>query len=224
MFQLANIIKEYDTGKTKIYALRGVSCSLPAGKTIAVLGKSGCGKSTLLNILGGLDRPSSGKIKFQNSDLTSLSSSHLANYRKTKVGIIFQSFNLINSLTAWENVAMALAIGGVPRKKRKAAAIELLEQVELGQRATHLPSELSGGECQRVAIARAIANNPEILLADEPTGNLDTETSAIIMNLLLNLNRQRGKTVIMVTHDRENALKFADNILTLKDGTIINWE
>lgn len=224
MYQLLNVIKEYDTGKSKVYALRGLSCSLPAGKTIAVLGKSGCGKSTLLNILGGLDRPSSGSVEFRGIDIAKLSSPKLAEYRKSKIGMIFQSFNLINSLTAWENVAMALAIGDVPRSKRKAKSLELLEKVELGPRANHLPSELSGGECQRVAIARAIANNPEIILADEPTGNLDSETSATVLDLLVNLNKTSDKTLIIVTHDLENAQKFADIIITLKDGSIIKTE
>lgn len=181
MFQLLNVLKEYETGKIKVFALRGVSCSLPEGKAIAILGKSGCGKSTLLNILGGLDRPTTGVVSYKGIDLSELNAAMLADYRKSQIGMIFQSFNLIHSLTAWENIAMALAIGNLARSKRKSKAVELLDKVGLADRANHLPSELSGGECQRVAIARAIANDPEVILADEPTGNLDSETSALII-------------------------------------------
>jgi ABC-type lipoprotein export system ATPase subunit len=222
MFQLLNIRKEYDTGKRKVQALRGVSCEIPDGRSVAIVGKSGCGKSTLLNLLGGLDRPSDGDIFLNDINISRLKSSKLAEYRKSKVGMIFQSFNLIHSLTAWENVAMALAIGDVPRRNRKNIAKDLLSEVGLGDRVDHLPYELSGGECQRVAIARALANSPETILADEPTGNLDSETSLKIMELLSSLNKKGGKTLIMVTHDIEYARKFSDAIITLKDGQIID--
>lgn len=222
MFQLINIRKEYDTGKRKVQALRGISFEIPDGRSVAIVGKSGCGKSTLLNLLGGLDRPSDGDIFVNNINITRLKSSKLAEYRKSQVGMIFQSFNLINSLTAWENIAMALAIGDVPRRNRKKIAKDILEEVGLGDRADHLPSELSGGECQRVAIARALANSPETILADEPTGNLDSETSLIIMELLSSLNKKGGKTLIMVTHDIDYARKFSDAIIILKDGQIID--
>lgn len=222
MFRLINVQKEYDTGKRKVVALRGINCEIADGKAIAIVGKSGCGKSTLLNLLGGLDRPSSGSIVFNGLDIAKIRSARLAEFRKSEVGMIFQSFNLIHSLTAWENVAMALAIGDVPRRKRKNIALELLNQVELGDRAEHLPSELSGGECQRVAIARALANSPKIILADEPTGNLDSDTSLKIMELLSSLNKNKGKSLIMVTHDIEYAQKFSDVIITLKDGQIIS--
>lgn len=222
MFQLINIRKEYDTGKRKVQALRGISFEIPDGRSVAIVGKSGCGKSTLLNLLGGLDRPSDGDIFVNNINITRLKSSKLAEYRKSQVGMIFQSFNLINSLTAWENIAMALAIGDVPRRNRKKIAKDILEEVGLGDRADHLPSELSGGECQRVAIARALANSPETILADEPTGNLDSETSLKIMELLSSLNKKGGKTLIMVTHDIDYARKFSDAIIILKDGQIID--
>jgi len=218
MFQIINIRKEYDTGKRKVHALRGVSFEIPDGRSVAIVGKSGCGKSTLLNLLGGLDRPSDGDIFLNGLNISRLKSSKLAEYRKSKVGMIF----LIHSITAWENVAMALAIGDVPRRNRKNIAKDLLSEVGLGDRVDHLPSELSGGECQRVAIARALANSPETILADEPTGNLDSETSLKIMELLSSLNKKDGKTLIMVTHDIEYAGKFSDAIITLKDGQIID--
>ncbi|MBN1649880.1 MAG: ABC transporter ATP-binding protein [Bacteroidales bacterium] len=222
MFRLINVQKEYDTGKHKIHALAGISLQIPCGKAISIVGKSGCGKSTLLNLLGGLDRPTFGNVVYKGTDIATLNQQQLAGYRKSAVGMVFQSFNLIHSLSAWENVAIALAIGNVPRRKRKAEALNLLSQVGLDDRACHLPAELSGGECQRVAIARALANSPDVILADEPTGNLDSETSFNIMELLTSLNKINGKTLIMVTHDIDYARKFSDLIITLKDGQIIS--
>jgi putative ABC transport system ATP-binding protein len=222
MIELIDIYKEYNTGHTSVRALRGITCNLPTGKTISIVGKSGCGKSTLLNILGGLDRPSQGKVRINKQEINKLKSNKLADYRKLNIGMVFQSFNLIHSLSSWENVAIALAIGDIPRSRRKNIAMDLLSMVDLRERATHLPAELSGGERQRVAIARALANNPQIILADEPTGNLDSDTSLKVMHLLKNLNNKYGKSIIMVTHDKDYAREFSDIILTMKDGRIID--
>ncbi|MBN1117876.1 MAG: ABC transporter ATP-binding protein [Bacteroidales bacterium] len=221
ILEITNLVKDYSTGSTMVHALRGISCSISEGTTASIVGKSGCGKSTLLNILGGLDQPTKGLVNYKGQAISSFKSNRLADYRKTEVGMIFQSFNLIPTLTAWENIAMALAIGDIPRKRRKQRATELLGYMGLEDRTSHLPTELSGGECQRVAIARSIANNPKVILADEPTGNLDTETSGQIMTLLRKLNKEEGKTIIMVTHDLEYANNFADLIITMKDGQII---
>lgn len=222
MIELIDIHKNYNTGHTSVKALRGITCNIPTGKTISIVGKSGCGKSTLLNILGGLDRPSKGQLRFNKQEINRFKSNKLADYRKLNIGMVFQSFNLIHSLTSWENVAIALAIGGIPRKRRKKIALELLTRVDLLDRATHLPGELSGGEKQRVAIARALANNPQIILADEPTGNLDSETSLKVMQLLKGLNNKYEKSIIMVTHDKDYAREFSDLIITMKDGRIID--
>ncbi len=222
MIELIDVHKEYRTGHASVKALSGITCKIPTGKTISIVGKSGCGKSTLLNILGGLDHPSKGQIRYNKLEINKLKSDKLADYRKFNIGMIFQSFNLIHSLSAWENVALAFAIGGAPRKRRKKVALELLSMVGLQERATHLPSELSGGEQQRVAIARALANNPQTILADEPTGNLDSETSLKVMQLLKKLNHKYGKSIIMVTHDNDYARQFSDMILTMKDGKIID--
>lgn len=222
MIELIDVYKEYKTGHTSVKALRGITCNIPIGKTISIVGKSGCGKSTLLNILGGLDHPSAGKVRINKQEINKLKSNKLADYRKLNIGMVFQSFNLIHSLTSWENVAMSLAIGNIPRKRRKSIALELLSMVDLRERATHLPGELSGGERQRVAIARALANNPQIILADEPTGNLDSETSLKVMHLLKSLNNKYDKSIIMVTHDIDYAKEFSDIIITMKDGRIID--
>ena len=222
MLNVQSLSKEYPSGHTTIHALQNIDLKIERGEFISFIGKSGSGKSTLLNLIGGLDRPTSGKISFEDAELTSLTSAQLAEYRKTRVGIIFQSFNLIYTQTALENVATALAIGGIPRSKRKPLAMKFLEKVGLADRATHLPSELSGGESQRVAIARAMANGPEMILADEPTGNLDSETANQIIDLLLQLNKEEGKTLMLITHDAETAQKVSDRVVTLKDGQIIS--
>lgn len=222
MINIQSLCKEYPSGHSVIHALQNIDLTIEKGEFISFIGKSGSGKSTLLNLIGGLDRPTSGIISFNNQDLTGLSSPQLAEYRKTQVGIIFQSFNLIHTQTALENVTIALAIGGAARSKRKSLGMQFLEKVDLADRATHLPAELSGGESQRVAIARAIANGPEMVLADEPTGNLDTETSGQIIDLLLRLNKEEGKTILLITHDAETANRVSDRVVTLKDGKIIS--
>ncbi|MBE0663626.1 MAG: ABC transporter ATP-binding protein [Bacteroidales bacterium] len=190
------------------------------GEFLAIVGKSGSGKSTILNLVGALDKATTGSIFFNGKDLAQMSRSEMANHRRFSVGMIFQSFNLIPSFNALQNVELALTFGGMPRSKRKNKATELLVKMGLENRLTHRPDELSGGETQRVAIARALANSPEVLLADEPTGNLDSETSAEIMALLMDLNKNHSLSIILVTHDLETAEKVSDTIIRLKDGRI----
>jgi putative ABC transport system ATP-binding protein len=211
----------YQKSKVDIPALNDVSFEVPQGSYLSIAGKSGSGKSTLLNLVWGLDRPTSGTIHFNGQELGKMNRYQLALHRRYAVGMIFQSFNLIPNQTALENIMLPMVFAGVPRKNRKERARILLEQVGLGGRMNHLPSELSGGEAQRVAIARAMANEPGMILADEPTGNLDSSTSAEIIDLLVTLNRERGLTILMVTHDRETAEAISDRIITLKDGGIV---
>jgi putative ABC transport system ATP-binding protein len=190
------------------------------GRFFAVTGASGSGKSTLLNLLGGLDRPTSGTIEVQGRRISDLDARELALYRRHAVGMIFQSFNLIPSFTALENVALPLMFAGVPKKDRKSKAGAVLDKIGLSARLVHRPAELSGGEQQRVAIARALINDPQILLADEPTGNLDSRTSREIVGLLAELNRSRGLTVILVTHEEDLARNHADRLVRLQDGQV----
>ena len=222
MIEVKTLSKDYYRQHVVIPALKDVTCSIAEGEYFTIVGRSGSGKSTLLNLIGGLDRPTSGHILFSGRDLMDMNRMELAMHRRFSVGMIFQSFNLVHSRTALENVVLALAFGGVQRRKRKARATELLEMVGLGERVHHKPDELSGGEAQRVAIARAMANNPRVLLADEPTGNLDSLTSAEIVGLLLSLNKNRGVTIIMVTHDEDTAKRVSDRIIRLKDGKVEN--
>jgi putative ABC transport system ATP-binding protein len=216
-----NLSKIYQKGTVEIPAVRDVSFELPDGSYLSIVGKSGSGKSTLLNLVGGLDRPTTGTIQFNGKDLGKMSRYQLALHRRLGVGMIFQSFNLLPRRTAIENIILPLTFAGIPRKKRKPRAKELLEQVGLGGRINHFPSELSGGEAQRVAIARALANEPQMILADEPTGNLDSSTAGEIIDLLVSLNKDKGLTILMVTHDKETAEAVSDSLITLKDGSII---
>jgi putative ABC transport system ATP-binding protein len=216
--------KTYRKGVVPIPVLRGVTASVSEREYVSIVGRSGSGKSTLLNLIGGLDTATSGRIVVRGSDLTRMSSAELARHRRTTVGMVFQSFNLIQSRTALENVTLALAFGNHPRGDRRRRAAELLDAVGLGHRTSHTPGELSGGEAQRVAIARALANEPSILLADEPTGNLDSRTSEEIVALLQTLNTDRGLTVIMVTHEEAIARSVSDRILRLLDGRIVEEE
>jgi putative ABC transport system ATP-binding protein len=216
-----NLIKQYRKGRILVPALNDVNITIKHGEYVSVVGKSGSGKSTLLNLIGGLDTPSSGDLFVRQKALHSLTRKELANYRRFIVGMIFQSFNLIPSRTAQENITLALMFGGTPRRERKKRAAELLDMVGLTERIDHKPTELSGGEAQRVAIARALANDPEIILADEPTGNLDSSTSSEILDILLELNRQEGKTIIMVSHDEEAAGRVSDRLIRLKDGMVV---
>ena len=209
-------------GANLVRALDDVSLSVAEGEFIGLLGPSGSGKSTLLNLIAGLDQASSGELRVFDQDLAAMSSEALSRHRQTNVGIIFQSFNLISTMTAAENVALSMMFAGVPRAIRERDAVAMLGSVGLGGRHTHRPRELSGGEQQRVAIARALSNKPRLLLADEPTGNLDSRTSAEIMALLKDLNAREGKTVIMVTHDAALAARYAHRIVTMLDGHVVD--
>jgi putative ABC transport system ATP-binding protein len=214
--------KHYRMGEVDVRALDGVSLSVADGEFVALLGTSGSGKSTLLNLIAGLDHASGGSLKIFDQDLAQMSRAQLSIHRQRNVGIIFQSFNLVSSMTAADNVALSMMFAGVPRAERDARAASLLGSVGLGERSAHRPKELSGGEQQRVAIARALANNPRLLLADEPTGNLDSRTSAEIMAILRDLNERERKTVIMVTHDPALASRYAHRTVTMLDGAIVS--
>jgi putative ABC transport system ATP-binding protein len=221
ILEARNVIREYRMGSETVHALAGVNVSIERGEFAAILGTSGSGKSTLLNLFGGLDRPTTGEILFDGESLAPLSSWEMSRYRLRRVGMIFQNFNLIPTLTALQNVTLALAFGGLKQRERRERAAELLERVGLAARAQHRPNELSGGEQQRVAIARALANEPQVLLADEPTGNLDSARAAELMLLLDEMRARDGKTIILVTHDHELAARFANRIIKLKDGKVV---
>jgi len=214
--------KHYLMGGSTVRALDGVSLGVDRGEFVALLGTSGSGKSTLLNLIAGLDHATDGSLRVFDQDLARMSRTELSLHRRRNVGIIFQSFNLISTMTASENVSLSMMFAGVSRGERDAKAEQLLSSVGLAGRQRHRPKELSGGEQQRVAIARALANTPELLLADEPTGNLDSRTSAEIMGLLTQLNERDGKTVIMVTHDARLAERYARRTLTMLDGVVIS--
>ncbi len=203
----------------QVSALRGVTLEVEQGQFVSIVGRSGSGKSTLLNMIGGLDRPSQGRVVVDGADLSSLSSDQLAKFRQNAVGMIFQSFNLIPSMTAQQNVALPLAFAGLGKSERQSRALEVLEQVGLGDRARHKPTQLSGGEQQRVAISRALVTRPRMLLADEPTGNLDTHTAEEILGLIKQLNED-GLTVLMVTHDADAATQYSNRVVTLVDGLV----
>lgn len=218
MLELQDITKVYRLGKVTVPALQGVSFRIERGETVAIMGPSGSGKSTLLNILGCLDVPTRGRYLLDGVNVSRLSGNALATIRNRKIGFVFQQFNLLGRATALRNVELPLLYAGV-EKGRKQRALAALEAVGLAERVHHRPLEMSGGEQQRVAIARAIVNDPAIILADEPTGNLDTKTGAAIMDLLLHLNRERGLTLILVTHDPAIGAK-AQRILRLRDGRL----
>lgn len=218
--RLENVRKVYSLGRVKVEALRGVNLSIFSGDYVSLMGPSGSGKSTLLNLIGALDKPTSGRVLINGIDIEKLSSKALAKLRREKIGFVFQQFNLLQRLTALENVELPMWFAGVSREKRRKRARELLELVGLGKRIHHKPTELSGGEMQRVAIARALANNPEIILADEPTGNLDSASGAEIIELLEELNRL-GKTLIVVTHDQEFGSR-ARRRIRIRDGRIVD--
>jgi putative ABC transport system ATP-binding protein len=219
-----NLTRIYSTGTVEVVALKDVSLSLAEGTFLGVAGPSGSGKSTLMNLLGGLDRPSSGTITVQGKSISTLNKEELALYRRYQVGMIFQSFNLISSYTALENVAFPLLFAGVTKKDRNRRAQEMLAKVGLDSRKDHRPAELSGGEQQRVAIARSLINDPKILLADEPTGNLDTKTSRQIVQTLSDLNKNQGLTVIMISHEEPLLSEFADEVIHLCDGKLVEEE
>ncbi|HQE13308.1 MAG TPA: ABC transporter ATP-binding protein [Flavipsychrobacter sp.] len=218
VISLHNIRKSYYLGKQELPVLKGIQLSIQKNEYVALMGPSGSGKSTLMNILGCLDTPTSGQYILNKKDVSKMTDDEQAAVRNQEIGFVFQQFNLLPRLSAWENVALPLIYAGVPKAEREARAKEMLEKVKLGDRSHHKPNELSGGQSQRVAIARALINNPSILLADEPTGNLDTKTSVEIMELFSAIHAQ-GNTVILVTHEEDIAL-FTNRIVRLRDGVI----
>lgn len=217
MIELKRVGRVFRTSEVETIALENVNISVKHGEFVAVMGPSGCGKSTLLNIMGLLDRPTEGEVILNGTPTDRLSDRQAAAFRNRTVGFVFQSFHLIPSLNVLQNVEMPLLYCGMSEGKRHERARQLLEQVGMSHRLRHMPGQLSGGQCQRVAIARAMACNPDILLADEPTGNLDSHMSADIMQLLFSLNRQEGRTIVMVTHNEEQAQQ-ADRIIRFFDG------
>ena len=214
---LENVHKTYDLGEIQVHALRGVSLEIRRGEFVAIMGASGSGKSTLMNILGCLDRPSKGRYLLDGIDVSGLSKVELAHIRNKKIGFVFQQFNLLSRTTALENVELPTLYAGIPPEERSKRAKESLERVGLADRAMHHPSQLSGGQQQRVAIARALVNKPAILLADEPTGNLDSRTSVEIMDILQRLNEDEGLTVVLVTHEPDIA-NYSQRALEFRDG------
>jgi putative ABC transport system ATP-binding protein len=222
VLETRDLKKHYRMGTSIVRALDGVTLTVEQGEFLALLGTSGSGKSTLLNLVAGLDRPSEGTLRIFGQDLARMSSAELSLHRRRNVGIIFQSFNLVSTMSAVENVALPLMFADVPKAERDGEAARLLEAIGLGDRLRHRPRELSGGEQQRVAIARAIANKPHLLLADEPTGNLDSRTSREILSLLKELNEREGKTIVMVTHDPSLAAHYAHRTITMLDGAIVD--
>ena len=222
-----HVSRHYKMGEELIRAVDQISLEVGAGEFLALLGASGSGKSTLLNLIAGLDRPSSGAILAQGRDLAAMSSEELASHRNQTIGMVFQSFQLLPRMTLEENVELPLRLAEVPRSERPARVRDALDRVGLGARVKHRPTELSGGEQQRAAIARALVNRPMILLADEPTGNLDSKTGAEIMSLIASIHRPLsgpGRSIVMVTHERALAERFADRIVTLSDGAISREE
>ncbi len=220
LLHLDGVTKDYPLGTTVVKALRGVDLSIESGEIVAIMGPSGSGKSTLMHILGALDTPTGGAASLEGHDLQQLSEDELVTLRGKKVGFVFQTFNLIQALTAQQNVELPMIFLGMKKSARAERARALLEKVGLGERLEHRPNELSGGERQRVAIARALANDPEIILADEPTGNLDSETGATILELLKRLSIDEGKTMILITHDPD-AAAIASRIVRLRDGRVV---
>lgn len=220
--RLQAIYKHYRMGETRVAALDGVDLTVAAGEFVAIMGPSGSGKSTLMNILGCLDRPSGGSYLLDGREVAGLNEEELARVRNEKIGFVFQSFNLLPRMSALDNVALPLVYAGVPREERLGRAAEKLQQVGLGDRLQHRPNEMSGGQRQRVAIARALINDPSILMADEPTGNLDTRSGTEIMQLFAQLHAQ-GKTILLVTHEADIAAR-ARRIITLRDGRIVSDE
>lgn len=219
VIQLKEVWKTYRMGNMEVHALRGLNLEIRKGEFVSVMGPSGSGKSTAVNLIGCLDIPSKGQVLLDGHDIAVLEESDLAQIRGKKIGFIFQQFNLIPTLTAQENVALPMVFQGIPEAQRLARAAEVLKLVELDDRMHHKPAELSGGQQQRVAIARALALEPEVILADEPTGNLDSKTGGIVMDFLRKLHQQ-GHTIIMVTHDA-NLAQYADRVEYLKDGVVV---
>lgn len=219
LMSMKGVTKDYKLGKTTVKALRGLDLDIEHGEIVAIMGPSGSGKSTLMHILGALDIPTAGTAMIDGLDLKDMKESQLVVFRGKKVGFVFQTFNLVQTLSALQNVELPMIFQGTSKSERIRKAKDLLTRVGLAERIQHKPNELSGGERQRVSVARALANDPEIILADEPTGNLDTETGQSILDLLKDLSTKDGKTVILVTHDSEAAI-IADRVIRLRDGCV----
>ncbi|WP_280235490.1 ABC transporter ATP-binding protein [Nocardia cyriacigeorgica] len=218
VLELSNVNKEYLVGDQVVRALDGISLNIAAGEFTSIIGPSGSGKSTLLHLLGALDSPDAGSIRFQGEEIGSLDEERQSEFRRHRVGFVFQFFNLLPTLSAWENVAIPKLLDGTGLRKAKPRALELLERVGLSERAEHRPAELSGGQMQRVAVARSLIMDPPLILADEPTGNLDSKTGAAILELLGDV-AAAGNSVVMVTHDM-GAVRYCDRVITLRDGRI----
>jgi len=220
IISLKDVWKVYKMGDIEVNALQGLDLDIMPGEFVAIQGPSGSGKSTAMNMIGALDIPTKGIVKLDGENIAHMSESELAQIRGRKIGFIFQQFNLIPTLTALENVSLPMTFQGKSGEESKARAKELLQMVDLGDRMNHLPSELSGGQQQRVAIARSLANDPAVILADEPTGNLDSKTGDLVIHFLVDLHQREKKTIILVTHD-EHLSGFADRVAYMKDGTIV---
>jgi len=221
LIKLENVWKTYKLGEIDLSVLKGVNLEINPGSFSTIMGPSGSGKSTLMYLLGLLDTPSNGKIYLQGQETSGFSDDRLAGVRGKKIGFIFQQFNLLQNLTALENVMLPMIFQGVPEEKRKEKAKQLLESVNLGKRMNHRPSEMSGGEQQRIAIARSLVNDPEILIADEPTGNLDSTTGKTVMEILTKLHKEQKKTIVVVTHD-PNIAQYSQNVIHIQDGQIVS--
>jgi putative ABC transport system ATP-binding protein len=223
ILELNNIVKKYRVGKEVVTALDGVTLRVEPGEFVVILGTSGCGKTTLLNVAAGLERPTKGEVIFRGVTINKLKEKNMVAYRRKQMGFIFQSYNLLPTLTAQENVALPLFFEGVKRRERDLRAVKMLKRLGLLQRRMHKPAEMSGGQQQRVSIARALVHSPKIIFADEPTGNLDTRTTMEVMTQLQQAVQEHGQTLLMVTHD-EDVARFADRIIQMVDGKIVSEE
>ncbi|MBE6071502.1 MAG: ABC transporter ATP-binding protein [Clostridium butyricum] len=222
VIEMENITKSFYVGtENQLDILKGIDISVKRGEFVSIVGASGSGKSTLMNIIGALDRPTSGKYILEGTDINEISNDGLSEIRNKKIGFVFQTFNLIPRNTALKNVELPMLYAGIDKRERKERAKQLLEIVEMGERMYHLPNELSGGQKQRVAIARSLANDPSIILADEPTGALDSETGRLVMDLFHKVHEVEGKTIVLITHNNELA-EETERIITVKDGMIVN--